>query len=115
MNEAQGGGHHVEVALTSDAKLVLVRAGSTTFVRLRAQREGEWRFLSPALSLSPSEVEGLSSDIEDSSGYPVVLGHEKMEGKLNLLVYQGRIHVHFGKGQMNGSAQDLRAAFKALA
>lgn len=108
-------GGHEEVPLNGGAKLILIERNGEIFLRLRALVEGEWKFLTPPLLLASPMLNGLvRDDLDEGNGFPVVLEHSSMDGKVNLLRYRGLIHVHFAKRQMSGKDVDFRRAFLAL-
>ena len=62
-----------EVPLGKAAKIVLVRNGEDTFLRLRLVVDGAWRFVTPPLALAPPVIAGVvEEDQHEGRGFPVV-------------------------------------------
>lgn len=104
---------HLEVPLTPDAKLVIIRSDERLFLRLRALDGGAWKFQTPPLEILPTQLVGLTG-VDADKGFPVKFEHAQMEGELNLLIYHGTVHVHFGQAHIRGSGAAFADALLTL-
>lgn len=103
-----------EVSLSRGGKLVVMRRGEEWFLRLRLWTDGDWTFATPPLPLAREHVEWLDQTEVEDTGYPLDFDHSALDGKLNLLLFRGKVHVHLHGRQYVGAASDLRNAFDDL-
>lgn len=99
-----------EVVLTGGNKLVVIHAPDTLYLRLRAFNGARWAFLTPPLRVSGEQVAALSQELTEDIHVPTLFEHPDMDGRLNLMLFRDKVHVHFDRRHLWGSASDLRAA-----
>lgn len=99
-----------EVVLTGGYKLVVIHAPDGVYLRLRSLADGVWRFVTPPLPLGARDMQVLGQELGANEHAPLKLEHPKLDGAVNLMIFREKLHVHFGRTQMSGSAHSLMKA-----
>ncbi|RYG39136.1 hypothetical protein EON81_01765 [bacterium] len=98
------GVQRTDVRLSRGITLVVLREGEATAFRLLAYIDGRLTFKTPPLGLTEGQCRAI--ELEQDTSFD--LGHAKLTEPVRVLLYRGKLYVHFQGVQGEGPTAALK-------